>query len=516
MTTMIHVLALYLAPVVSLAQDQPPSRHIEPAESRTATTPPATPAVKRPLFQKPTLSQDQVAFAFAGDLWIVGRAGGEARRLTSGLGLETEPVFSPDGSQIAFTGEYEGNLDVFVVPARGGEPRRLTFHPEPDHAVAWTRDGKRILFRSTHSSYARFSRLFTVGMDSPFPEELPLPMAVEGSYSPDGSHLAYVPYSNYDTPSPLISVAWKRYRGGSASPIWIADLADSSVVPVPRNDSNDFNPMWVGERVYFLSDRDGATSLYAYDLGSKRVERTIENTELDVKSASAGPDAIVYEQFGSLHIFDPSTGKAKPLDVSVRGDLVAVRPRYENVAKAIRGAGISPSGSRAVFEARGEILTVPAEKGDIRNLTSSPGAADRDPSWSPDGKWIACFSDESGEYRLRLRPQSGKGESISLPLGEGFAFYYGATWSPSSKRIAYTDNRNNLWYVDVDSGLSKKVDTAPYLDRLDPPAWSADGRWLAYSRELKNHLHAVFVYSIETGQVASGHRRHERRRQPGF
>src|SRR5262249_51182056 len=185
------------------------------------------------------------------------------RRLTSGAGLETEPVFSPDGSQIAFTGEYEGNLDVYVVPAGGGVPRRLTYHPEPDHAVGWTRDGKRVLYRSTQSSYARFSRLFTTAAAGASPDEWPLPMAVEGSYAPDGLHLAYVPFSNFDRPSPVSSVAWKRYRGGMASPIWIADLADSSVVPVPRKDSNDFNPMWVGDRIYFLSDRDGPTTPFA-------------------------------------------------------------------------------------------------------------------------------------------------------------------------------------------------------------------------------------------------------------
>ncbi len=461
----------------------------------------------KPLLQKPTVSQDQVAFVYAGDLWVVGRAGGEPRRLTSGAGLETAPIFSPDGSQIAFTGEYEGNLDVFVVPSDGGVPRRLTYHPGPDHAVGWTRDGKRILFRSYRNSYARFSRLFTIAAAGDFPEELPLPMAVEGAYSPDSSHLAYVPFSNFDTPNPSFSVAWKRYRGGTASPIWVADLSDSSVVPIPRKDSNDFSPMWLGDRIFFLSDRDGPTSLYSYDPKSARVERLVDNQGLDIKSASAGPDVIIYEQFGSLHLFDPKSGKSKPFEVQVKADLTAVRPRYEKVAKAIRGAAISPSGVRAVFEARGEILTLPAEKGDIRNLTNTPGAAERDPSWSPDGKWIACFSDESGEYVLQLRPQSGQGNTKSIHLGESPAFYYNPTWSPDSKKIAYSDNQSNLWYVDINSGTSKKVDTGPYLDRFAPPSWSPDSRWLAYSRELKSHLRAVFLHAIESGkshQVTDG------------
>ncbi|WP_422927749.1 S41 family peptidase [Singulisphaera sp. PoT] len=461
----------------------------------------ASEAPPKLLLQKPTVSQEQVAFSYAGDLWIVPRSGGEPRRLTSGMGQETEPVFSPDGTQIAFTGEYEGNLDVYVVPSSGGVPRRMTYHPGPEHAVGWTRDGKRILFRSLRQSYARFSRLFTIGLDGDFPQELPLPMAVEGSYSPDGKHLAYVPFSNFDAPSPVSSVAWKRYRGGTASPIWVADLADSSVKPIPRKDSNDSRPMWVGDKIYFLSDRDGPITLYSYDPASEKVERVVENKGLDIKSASAGPDAIVYEQFGSLHLFDPKSGKSTPFEVQVRGDLTAIRPRYEKVAKGIQAAAISPTGARAVFEARGEILTVPAEKGDIRNLTNSTGAAERDPSWSPDGKWIACLSDESGEYKLQLRPQSGKGDVKSIALGDSPSYYYGPNWSPDSKKIAYTDNRINLWYVDIDSGVSKKVDTGPFMERLESPAWSPDSRWLTYSRQLKNHLRAVFVYSLETGKT---------------
>jgi tricorn protease len=461
----------------------------------------------KPLLQRPTVSKNHVAFTFAGDLWVVGRTGGEARRLTSGVGLETEPVFSPDGSWIAFTGEYEGNLDVYVVPTGGGVPRRLTYHPEPDHAVGWTPDGKRVLFRSIRSSYARFSRLFTIAHDGNFPDELPLPMAVEGSYSTDGSHLAYVPFSNYDSSTPRFSVAWKRYRGGTASPIWIADLADSGVVPIPRKDSNDFNPMWLGDRIYFLSDRDGPITLYAYEAQSKRVKRVLENHGLDIKAACAGPDAIVYEQFGTLHLFDPKSGTAEPLEIRTGADLTAVRPKFEKVGKVIQRGMISPTGARAVFEARGEILTVPAEKGDIRNLTNSTGVAERDPSWSPDGKWIAYFSDESGEYQLQLRPQSGQGEVKSIKPGGLPSFYYAPTWSPSSKKLAYTDNRSTLWYVDLDSGTSKKVDTSPFQERLSQPSWSPDGQWLAYSRQLQNHLHAIFVHSIETGkshQVTDG------------
>jgi tricorn protease len=332
------------------------------------------------LFQKPAVSRTHVAFGFAGDLWIVPREGGEAKRLTNGVGLETDPIFSPDGTQIAFTGEYEGNLDVYVVPAAGGTPRRLTYHPGIDMAVAWTADGKQILFRSDRASYSRFNRLFTIPAEGGFPTELPLPMGEEGSFSPDGARLAYVPFWNRRS-APGAYISWKHYRGGKASPIWIANLADSHIERIPRKDSNDFNPMWVGDKVYFLSDREGPVSLFSYDPASKEVNRVLPANGQDILSASGGNGAIVYEQFGALHELDLASGKTRKIDIRLAGDFPAVRPRYEKVAKRIRAANISPTGVRAVFEARGEILTVPAEKGTIRNMTQTPGVAERDPAW---------------------------------------------------------------------------------------------------------------------------------------
>src|SRR6266849_2913332 len=252
---------------------------------------------KNLLLRRPTLSGTQIVFSYAGDLWSVPREGGDAKRLTAGAGVETDPIFSPDGSQIVFTGEYDGNVDVFVMPASGGVPRRLTYHPGPDVAVGWTPDGKRVLFNSNRTSPADGGKLFTMPVDGGFPDEIPLPIAEEGSYSPDGSHLAYVPLFQWQA-------AWKRYRGGQTKKIWIADLSDSSVIPIPRENSNDFNPMWLGEKIYFLSDRSGPVSLFCYDTRTKQVKQLIENQGLDFKSASAGPGAIVYEQFGSLHLYD--------------------------------------------------------------------------------------------------------------------------------------------------------------------------------------------------------------------
>jgi len=448
------------------------------------------------LAQRPTLSQTQVVFSYAGDLWIVSREGGEARQLTTGTGVETDPRFSPDGTLIAFTGEYDGNVDVYVVPATGGVPRRLTWHPGPDTVQGWTTDGKQVLFRSSRASYSRFGRLFTIPLDGGFPAEVLLPMAEESAYSPDGKRLAYVPLGR-------AFEAWKRYRGGRTTPIWIADLADSRVEKVPRENSNDFCPMWIGDQIYFLSDRNGPVTLFAYDTRAKKVREVLRNTGLDLKSASAGPGAIVYEQFGALNLLDLKSGKPGKLEIRLAGDLPATRPTLERVANRISAAGISPTGVRAVFEARGEILTVPAEKGDIRNLTNTPGVAERDPAWSPDGKRLAYFSDESGEYALHLRAQDGKGDAEKIDLGSPPSFYYHPLWAPDSKKIAYADARLTIWYVDLEKKTPVRVDTDTYdsPDRALDPVWSPDSRWLAYTKMLKNHLRAVFVYSLEQAKA---------------
>lgn len=411
------------------------------------------------LFRRPALSRTRIVFSYAGDLWSVPREGGEAKRLTTGPGVETDPVVSPDGSQIAFTGEYDGNVDVFVMPASGGAPKRLTYHPGEDRAVGWSPDGKRVLFNSTRSAAMDgwLPMLYTIPLEGGFPDEIALPIALEGSYSPDGSHLAYVPV-------PQGQEAWKRYRGGQTKKIWIADLSDSSVVGFPRENSNDFNPMWVGETIYFLSDRNGPVSLFSYDTRSRQVKQVVENRGLDFKSASAGPGAIVYEQFGSLHLCDLRSGNTKPVEARLAGDLPEVRPHFVNVGKRLHHPDLSPNGARAVFEARGEILTLPAEKGDPRNLTNTPGVYEREPAWSPDGKTIAYFSDESGEYALHLREQSGLGEVKKISLGEKPAFY-------------------------------------------SAPRWSPDSKWLAYRRQLKSHMTAIFIYSLadaKSTQVTDG------------
>jgi tricorn protease len=457
------------------------------------------------LLRFPTVNKSDIVFNYAGDLWIVPRDGGDARRLTSGIGVEALPHFSPDGSMIAFSGEYDGNLDVYVVPAAGGVPRRLTYHPAEEYVAGWTPDGKKIIFNSWGNSFMHFEdQLYTVPVEGGLPTAIPLPIAEDASFSPDGSHLAYVPHPKWQQ-------AWKRYRGGQTTPIWIADLKDSSITKVPRENSDDHHPMWVGDAIYFLSDRDGPVSLFAYDTKTKQVTEALHSDGLDFKTASAGPDAIVVEQFGAIKLYDLKTHQAKDVNIHVTGDLDAVRAHFAKIEpKRIQNFGISPTGARALLEAWGEIFTVPTDKGDIRNLTSSPAVADRDPSWSPDGKSIAYFTDESGEYELAIRDQNGLGTVRQIKLGNAPTFFYSPIWSPDSKKIAYTDKALQLWYIDLDKPTPKLVDTDYYWTFGNNPmsqCWSPDNKWIAYTKQLVSGQHAVFVYSLDQGksfQVTDG------------
>jgi tricorn protease len=447
------------------------------------------------LLRYPTVSKAQIVFNYAGDLWTVPRDGGDAHRLTSDIGDEFLPHFSPDGSMIAFTGEYDGNRDVYVVPATGGVPRRLTYHPADEDVAGWTPDGKKILFNSWGNSFMHFEdQLYTVPVDGGFPTQLPIPIAENASISPDGTHVAYVPHPKWE-------LAWKRYHGGQTTPIWILDLKDSSVVKISRENSNDDYPMWIGDTIYFLSDRNGPVSLFAYDTKTKQVSEALHSDGLDFKTASAGPGAIVIEQFGAIKLFDLQTHQAKNISIHVSGDIEAVRPHFAKVdVKRVQNFGISPTGARAVFEVWGEIFTVPTDKGDIRNITHSPAVADRDPAWSPDGKSIAYFSDESGEYELTIRDQNGLGAVRHINLGNPPSFFYSPVWSPDGKKIAYSDKRLQLWYVDLDNPAPKVADS-DYFGGFGATqfgqAWSPDSKWIAYTRQLPSGQHAVFVYSLE-------------------
>ncbi|MGI8638646.1 MAG: S41 family peptidase [Pyrinomonadaceae bacterium] len=450
------------------------------------------------LFRQPTMNKTEIVFVFAGDLWKVERSGGAAERLTSGTGSESNPMFSPDGNRIAFTGEYDGNVDAFVIPAGGGEPRRITYHPGNDSVIGWTPDGKSVVFLSTRGTGMPLPKMYTMPVSGEgLPTELPFPMAGGiASFSPDGSHIAYMPLG-------AAFAQWKMYRGGRTTKIWIGNLSDSSVEEIPRQNSNDFTPLWMGDKIYFLSDRSGKNvTLYSYDTKTKKVAEAVNNTGLDLKTASAGPDGIVYEQFGSINVYNPTSGKANKVNITLSGDLPQVRPRYEKVAPRVQNVAISPAGARAVFEARGEIISVPVEKGNARNLTNTPGVAERDPAWSPDGRWIAYFSDESGEYALHLRDQTGMGEVKKISLGNP-SYFYSPKFSPDSKKILLSDKRLNIWYLDIEKGRTVKVDTNTYENPfpvLDPD-WSPDSRWIVYTKQLRNRLGVVHVYSLDTNKA---------------
>lgn len=445
------------------------------------------------LMRTPTVSATQIVFSYAGDLWKVARDGGEAVRLTSSIGIEANPVFSPDGKEIAFTGQYDGNTDVYVMSIAGGVPRRLTWHPAGSSVRGWTPDGQRVLFSSGRISEVDAPRLFTIPKTGGVAEPLPLPAGTSGAFSPDGKRLAYIPNAKSQS-------AWKRYRGGQTTPIWIADLATSKIEEkIPRNNTNDSFPMWIGEKIYFLSDRNGPVSLFSYDLKSKKVAEAIHNSGLDMKTASPGPGAIVCEQFGGLMLYTLADGKSHKVNVQLVSDFPDVRPHYLKVADRIQGADISPNGARAVFEAHGDIFTIPAEKGDVRDLTSTPGVAERSPAWSPDGKSIAYFSDESGEYALHIRSQDGKGTVRKIDLGTPGSFFYNPIWSPDSKKIAYTDKRGNTWLVDLAVGTPVKVSYNAFGGG-STPAWAPNSQWLAYVKTLPSRLNQAFVYELATGK----------------
>jgi tricorn protease len=447
------------------------------------------------LLRHPALGPDSIAFLHADDIWIVSREGGEARRLTSAGNVSAGPFYSPDYTQIAYSTGRRSAASVHVVSANGGVPRRLTWEPTGSTVVGWSADGKDVLYASQHASYSDFPRLFRISADGVGPAQvLPLPSAAHGSYSPDGGRLAYVPVEQWQP-------AWKRYRGGQTTPVWIVDMKSLEVEPVPRENSNDSQPAWSGSSVYFLSDRSGPVSLYAYDTSTRQVRQLLENHGLDFKSLSAGPGAIAYEQFGAIHLYDLATQREHTVPVTIRGDLPALAPRIAAInPKETQTIGISPTGARLVVEAHGEIFTLPAEKGDARNLTRTPGAAERDPAWSPDGKSIAYFGDESGEYRLYIRDQAGLQPPKAIDLGPEPSYFYSPRWSPDSKHIAYSDKHLRLWVVDVDGGRPVKVDTGlrGSFGANQQLSWSPDSQWLAYTRDLESQMHAVFAWSLAT------------------
>jgi tricorn protease len=450
------------------------------------------------ILREPSISDHQIIFSYGNQLWSISHKGGVARQLTRGTGNKRQPFISPDGKWIAYTGQFGSISNVYVMPASGGNSRRLTFSSFGFEEVAgWTPDSQRILFRSVGSSPFWFTRLFTIAIAGGLPQELPLPEGVMGSFSPDGQSIAYVPVWNGGSDH-----GWQYYRGGKTARIWIAHLADSSIERIPRENSNDFNPLWANDRIYFLSDRNGPVTLFVFDLKTRRVSELLPATGPDIKWAAAAHDCIVYEQLGSLYTLDLSNGKITEIKAEVNADLPQLATYSLKVGDRISSYNISPTGAGAVFEAHGEIFSVSVENEEVSNLTNTSGVAERDPAWSPDGRWIAYFSDETGEYALHL--QSSNGATVrKIKLGEIPSFFYSPQWSPDSTHISYMDARLNLWYVDVRQGTPVKVATDYYVSpfRNFEVTWSPDSRWIAYTKQLPNYMHALFFYSLESGKT---------------
>ncbi|OJJ15638.1 protease [marine bacterium AO1-C] len=447
------------------------------------------------LLRQPTISSSHVVFVYANDLWKASRNGGEAIRLTSHEGYESRPHFSPDEQWIAFSGQYDGNTDVYVIPAQGGIPKRLTWHPSADEVQGWTPDGQ-VIFRSTREARpTRLNAFYKVKATGGMPTKIKVPRGAYGEMSPDGQYMAYVPITSWDA-------EWRNYRGGQAMPIWILNLNSQELIRTPQGTKErHLDPVWYKKKVYYLSERDYASNIWSFDPQTKTEQQITRHAQFDVKSLDAGKDAIVYEQGGYLHILNPASGESKQLNIQVNADLNYSRTRWENVtARRLTNPNLSPNGKRAIFEYRGEIFTFPKKEGSWRNLSNSSGAADRYPIWSPKGDKVAWFSDKSGEYQLVISDQMGKQQkSIKLPNP---TFYFRPDWSPDGKYIAYTDTDYNIWSVDLASGKAKKVDTDRYAhpNRTMNPLWSPDSQWLCYARLLESNFKAVFAYNIKTGE----------------
>lgn len=443
------------------------------------------------LLQQPAVSASHVVFVYAQDLWIVGRDGGVARRLTSDIGDEMSPRFSPDGRHVAFSAQYEGNTDVYVISVDGGAPRRLTWHPGGDVVQDWHPDGQHILFSSNRDSGAPVRKLFTVHRDGGTPEALAVPRVAHATYNRDASKIAYTPYADAFR-------TWKRYRGGRVTEIWIYDTRSHDVEVVPHVNASDTFPCWVGEDLYYASDRDGQMNLWKFRPGSASPTQITHFTDFDIRNMSSGGGVLAYEQAGAIHLYDPSASRSTRLNIRVLSDGLASRARWENVGRSVRSASIAPNGKRAVFEARGEILTAPYEHGDIRNITQSPGAHDRSPVWSPDGEKIAWMSDASGEYQLMIRDRLGREEAKAHDLGEG-GFFRNLVWSPDGKHILFTDKTNRTAYLTLESGeVTDVVRNQGSLGELRAKAvWSPDSDWIAYEyRNPETSYDKIMLFSV--------------------
>jgi tricorn protease len=453
------------------------------------------------LLENPTVSRTQIAFSYAGDIWLVDRGGGEARRFTTTSAREVYPVFSPDGSQITFARINSGAgplaWDVYVAPAAGGEEHRLTFHPDLDFPVNWTPDGKSVLFLSFRDRTSTLgARLYTVSAQGGSAVEVPVPRGWQASYSPAGDRLAYTPLVNTRE-----IYGWRNYRGGATGRIWLVELSDASTEVIPHANFNDTDPMWIGNKVYFVSNRDGSENLFAYDTTNKTVTQLTHFEKYGIKSASTNGETIVFNQGGKIHLFNLQTNQTTLIDVRVAGDFPEVRPRKIDAAQWTNSANLSPDASYLLLGIRGDIFTANTTTGEIANITRAKGV-ERNAVWSPDGKWIAYFSDESGEMELCIQG-APQGPVRRIPIEKKSSFYNELTWSPDSRKLAFSDSHLGLWAYDLEQNASRRIDNARHTDgdTSFQPAWSPDSRWLAYSKFDFNRVRTITLYSFESGRT---------------
>jgi tricorn protease len=451
-------------------------------------------ATTKLMFQ-PAISQNNIAFIYAEDLWVADKDGSNPIRLTVDEGIESNPIFSPDGSSIAFNAQYDGNNDIYIVPVKGGIPKRLTWHPYSDSVLDFSKDGSHVLFSSRRSSHTnRYSQLHQISIEGGRVSSLPIPTAFLASYSDNDSHIAY-------TPNRAVFTQWKNYRGGTASKIWLYNTKTHKVEEIskPQSGSNDSKPQWSGNHVYFRSDRNGEFNLFSFNTETKNITQLTQYRDFPVLNLNAYKDTIIYEQAGLLHIFDTKLNKSKTLNIEIHADLQELRTRYVSGKKYVNSAAISPTGARVVTNFRGDIVTVPVKKGDPNNLTQTPGSHENNPQWSPDGKSIAYFSNSSDEYALHIKTlKTNKVKIIEL---NGTGFYAFPHWSPDSKKVSYVDNGRNLYYVDLESSKITKIATdkhyipAPYRELFG--SWSHDSQWISYTQITENMFENAYLYSLE-------------------
>ena len=451
------------------------------------------------LLRNPSISNGKIAFAYASDIWIVNKDGSNPLRLTVNPDAEFDPVISPDGKWVAFTGNYDGNNDVYVVPATGGMPKRLTYHPASDVVKGWWKDNV-IYASSKETPTTRYGKLYMVNITTGDDVSLPMPEASQACISPDGKFIAYI--KNPDlTDANRNYRPFNLYRGGLMPAIWIFNKNTYDIEEIPGSKgNNNTRPVWLPDgKIYFLSDRDNKiNNIYCFDSKTKEVKKITSFSDYNVKTLQGYDDELVFEQAGRIHEMNPTAGTDKTISITLNGDLIAERPHWVDGSKFIRDIDISPTGIRAVVETRGEIVTIPVDKGDIRNLTNSSGTHERSPSWSPDGKYIAYFSDRDGEYDLRLRDQKGEKEEIKIDLGDG-NFYYNPIWSNDSKKIVYSDKHLRLHFIDLADKKPVLIasDTYDRPDAFFSASWSPDNKWIAYNRKLKNNLRAIFIFNVD-------------------